>query len=330
VAQLYFEGFDLGVPPDWSWVGGVVTSNGATAYGYGSAMSVTGVTVAKSIPATADVYVGFRYSASASNTGAQGVFRLHGDGNTTEHIRLWWSSPTTLTLGRGANVVASAPVNEPLAGAWAYVEIRATVADTGGRCIVRVDGQTVVDFTGDTKNGGTASTIDGIQFVGAGSGAVRYLDDLYVNDATGAAPHNGFYGPCRVYSLAPTGPGTDTQFTASAGANWTCVDEQPASASDYVTSATIGARDTYAIADLPASVSQVFGVRPTAIAKSSDGAAVNLKTAVRSGGTVYGGVVTPLGASDSTVATVRSIDPATGAAWTVAGANAAEAGFEVA
>lgn len=331
MAQLYFEGFELGAPADWSWgTGGTVTTTASTAYGYGQALSFTGVTISKSIAATADIYLGFRYSTTASNTGSQGVFRLHGDGGTTEHIRLWWSSSTTLAVGRGTTVVATASVNEPLLGAWVFVEVRATIADTGGRCVVRIDGQTVIDFTGDTKNGGTATTVDSLQFVGAGSGTTRYIDDLYVNDATGTAPNNTFYGPCRVYALAPTGPGTDTQFTASSGANWTCVDEQPASATDYVSAATIGTRDTYALADLPGSVSAVYGVRPTAIAKSSDGAAVNLKTAVRSAGTVYGGTITPLGATDAAISTVRSVDPATAAAWTVAGVNAAEAGFEVA
>lgn len=332
MAQLYFEGFELGIPADMSATGttgaGIGTSS-TTAYGYGLCATNGSWTLTKTFPATSDVYIGFRYSASATNAATQ-VIRLYGDTGLQEHLRLWWSSPTTLSLGRFSTQIATAAVNEPLAGSWAFIEIRATIADTGGRCVVRVDGQTVIDFTGDTKNGGTASTLDSLQFGGAGSGTIRYYDDLYINDATGAAPHNTFYGPCRVYALAPTGAGTDTAFTPSAGANWTCVDEQPASAADFVTASTVGARDTYAMADLPGTVSQVFGVRPTAIAKSNDGAAVNLKTAMRSAGTVYGGTTTPLGAGDSTVATIRSVDPATGAAWTVAAVNAAEAGFEVA
>jgi hypothetical protein len=107
------------------------------------------------------------------------------------------------------------------------------------------------------------------------------------------------------------------------------VDEQPYSATDYVTGST-GQRDTYAMGDLPASPGTIFAAQTVAIAKKTDAGALSLKTAVRSGGTLYTGTATALGTADGTVRTVRTTDPATGAAWTASGVNAAEAGAEVA
>lgn len=328
MALLHFEGFELGFPADWGTALGTVTTSSSTALGYGLCLSNNNSTLTKTFPASSQVFIGFRYTASSSNSPTQ-VLRLYGDAGATEHLRLWWSSTTTLSLGRSATVIATASVPEPLAGSWSYIEVWATIADSGGRCVVKIDGATVIDFTGDTKNAGTASTLDSMQFGGAGSGVLRYYDDVYICDATGTAPHNTFLGPCRVYALSPTGAGTDTQMTPSAGANWQCVDEQPASAADYVTGST-GQRDTYATADLPSSAGTIFAVQASVVAAKTDAGALTLKTAMRSGGTVYTGTAGALSVSDTIIRTIRTTDPATSATWTKSGIDALEAGAEVA
>jgi hypothetical protein len=136
-------------------------------------------------------------------------------------------------------------------------------------------------------------------------------------------------GDVRVYSLSPTGAGSSTQFTPSSGANYTTVDELPYSATDYVTSGTSGNRDTYAVADIPATAGTVFAVQSNVIAKKTDAAPISLKSALRSGASVYYGSPVSLGASDGAVTDLYTADPATSTSWTISGVNALEAGFEV-
>ncbi|WP_330473837.1 hypothetical protein [Terrabacter sp. C0L_2] len=329
MALLHFDGFDLGdYPTIYSLSSATFAATStSTRFGSGSAFALrSGGVATLTFPASSTTYVGFAYSAPVSANAA--VLSAYGDNNVTEHLRLWWSSSTTLAVGRAATVLATAAVNEPV-DSWVYLEVMVTVADTGGRVVVKVDGATVIDFTGDTKNAGTATTIDTIRMTTGTGSLPRLFDDLYVCDGTGAAPHNTFLGPVRVYTLSPTGAGTDTAMTPSAGANWQCVDEQPYSATDYVTGST-GQRDTYALADLPASPGTIFAVQPTTVAAKTDAGALSLKTAIRSGGTVYTGTAAALGSTDTSVRTIRTTNPATSAAWTKANVDALEAGAEVA
>jgi hypothetical protein len=52
-------------------------------------------------------------------------------------------------------------------------------------------------------------------------------------------------------TLRPTGTGTYTELTPSAGTNWSCVDEAVVNDADYVSNGTLNstARDTYQMAD---------------------------------------------------------------------------------
>jgi hypothetical protein len=196
----------------------------------------------------------------------------------------------------------------------------ATVADAGGRCVVKVDGATVIDYTGDTKNGGTNSTIDTVELYRNQAGT-NYYDDLYMNDT-------GLLGPCRIYTLAPTGAGSSTAMTPSTGANWSCVDEQPYSATDYVTGSS-GQRDLYALGDLPGSPGTIHAVQVASVAKKSDAGALNLRNNIRSGGTTYQGASSALATTDGSIVDAWTTDPATSSAWTASGVNALEAGAEV-
>ena len=129
-------------------------------------------------------------------------------------------------------------------------------------------------------------------------------------------------------TLIPNGAGASTQFTPSSGANYTTVDELPYSATDYVQSNTSGNRDTYTFSDL-SNVGTIYGVQNNFIAKKTDAGSLSLKSAVKSGASVYYGSSAVLATNDATVSDTRSQDPNTSAAWTQSGVNALEAGFEV-
>jgi hypothetical protein len=91
----------------------------------------------------------------------------------------------------------------------------------------------------------------------------------------------------------------------------------------------VGQRDTYALADIPATVSSVLGVQTNVISKKTDTGPMNVKPALVSGGSVYYGATTPLTSNDTTLVDVRNVNPATGLQWSVTDVNNLEAGMEV-
>jgi hypothetical protein len=255
---------------------------------------------------------------------------FYGDNGATQHIGISTNANGQWIVMRGSTQIAiSAAILQ--VGAWAYVEAWVVIADSGGRCVVKINGDIVIDFTGNTKNGGTATTLDKVKISGISNfNTDQYWDDLYLCDATGPAPYNTFLGEHRIYSLAPTGAGSSTQWTPDSGSNYSRVNEVPYSAANYVQSATSGQRDTYTMADLPATVGSILAVQNNTIAKRTDAAAISIKPAIQSGASVYYGTAVALTANDATVRDLRTIDPNTSTAWTVGGVNALEGGFEVA
>jgi hypothetical protein len=223
-------------------------------------------------------------------------------------------------------------VADPLSasGVWHYIEISATLNDTTGNVVVKVNGVTLINFTGDTKNAGTATTIDKVRFIRTGSQNIL-VDDVYILDSTGSAPYNTFLGEIRVHTISPSGAGASTQWTPSTGANYTTVDELPYSTTDYVAGTTSGHRDTYAMGNLPSNVGTIYAVQTAIIGKKTDAGAMSVKIVDRPGSTNYATSAFTFTTTDVTyVEPLRTVNPDTSAAWTASEVNALEAGVEVA
>lgn len=287
--------------------------------------------VRKGFAAAAEVVVGFAFRLD-NLAAARTLLTLHGDAGATAHVNIQVTTAGALSVFRGITSVATSSAGTIVAGQWYYLEVRATIADAGGIVQTRIDGALVNNFTGDTKNGGTANTID---FVTLGTATVTdplvTYDDLYILNALGSAPVNTFLGEVVVQTLVPTGAGANTQLTPVGSANnWENVDELPYSTADYNASDTVGHKDTYAMGNLAASTGTVFAVQTNIIGNKTGPGAASFKPVVRSGGTDYVGTATPLGPSPSWIGEVREQNPATSAAWAVSGVNAVEVGAEVA
>jgi hypothetical protein len=330
MALLFMDGFDIGDPVQKGWYpfSGSLSATATTRFGTGRSMHTTNVSglALKAITPQAHVFVGFAFSfrnTTVATTDA--FFALCTDGSATQHVRLQFVNMMTLGLYRGSTLLQSYALNFSV-GTWNYFEIEATIDDTVGTCTVRLNGAQIFNFTGDTRNGGTSTLID---TVGVG-GYDRDIDDVYICDDTGPAPYNTFLGEMRIYSLSPTGAGSSTQWTPDSGSNYARVNEVPYSAANYVQSTTSGQRDTYTMADLPASAGNVLAVQNNTIAKRTDATLISVKPAIKSGASIYYGSAVALTTSDATLTDLRTIDPDTLSGWTVSGVNALEGGFEVA
>ncbi len=330
MALLYMDGFDAGdVSTKWRNGSGSGTSP-ATRFGTGRWAQPPNSSIMNydmSAPSS-QVFAGVAMTASNIDTNVRSYMSFYGDGGATQHLTVGIRT-NGIVLSRGGvgsttlgTYTFSCPSN-----AWQYIELGATINDTTGTAIVRLNGVEVINYTGDTKNGGSATTIDSIGLGMNGTPGSKF-DDFYLCDSSGASPYNTFLGDVRVQTLVPNGAGSSTQFTPSSGANYTTVDELPYSSSDYVSSTTTGNRDTYALQDLSGSPT-IFGVQNNVIAKKTDSGTMALKPAIKSGASVYYGSAVPLASYDIVLSDTRSLDPNTSSAWTVSGVNSLESGFEV-
>lgn len=217
---------------------------------------------------------------------------------------------------------------------WYVLEVRATTpADTGGVLQMKVDGVLDIDFSGDTLGAYEPANFRLVGLGNAGLTGATYqvaaqglYDDFAVNDTAGAV-NNSWPGRGGIEALVPTGAGATTGLTPSAGANWDCVDEVPASDADYVGAETVDLFDTYGLSDTV----QTGGVPAVCVwlrAALAEAGAGNVATMVRASAANYTGSDLGIDTTFKYVSQIYETNPA-GGVWTTAALDGIEAGTKV-
>lgn len=339
MALLFIDGFDHYATADitkkWTAIGaGSPVINASAGRRSGGALLCPNATtntanMQKTLPSSyATLIVGFALKVSAFS--ARSVVRLMD--TATVHVNVFLNLDGTLSVRRGTTVLTTT-ASALSTDTWYYLELKATINDTTGSYDLRLNGSSWTSGSNvDTRNAGNASVnvvslgTDGV----ATNALTQSFDDLYVADTSGSAPHNDFLGDVRIDTLYPTADGTYTQFTPSTGTDhYALVDETAPNTSDYVESSTAGHKDSYAMGDLSAITGTIFGVQVSAAALKDDAGARSLKVGVRSSTTDSVDAGTALSTSQLYYSRILQTDPATTAAWTESGVNAAQALVEV-
>jgi hypothetical protein len=302
---------------------------GYGSYWYASATGLRAFTV--NFTASSQVFVGVGCNNSG---GSSSTITFYGDAGATSHTTITLNGSGSIAITSGGSVRATSAAGILPVGGWAYLEISVTVSDTVGEVHVRIDGAgtDLISWTGDTKNGGTNTTIDAVRLSTANSSNPQVsFDDLYICNSTGSE-NNTFLGDVRVVSLLPNGNGDSSQFVRSDSNptdNYLLVDEEPYNTSDYVGASTSGYRDLYQLGNLPATTSSVLGISQTMIAQKTDAGAAEIKHAIKTGGTIYysSNITTP--ASWGAFVRMLELNPGTSALWTTSDVDSLQAGFEI-
>jgi hypothetical protein len=201
---------------------------------------------------------------------------------------------------------------------------------------VWLDEQLIIDFGGDTKNGGTDPNYNTMQFediMPQSPYSVATWDDLYILDTTGTT-NNSRLGDIDVIALRPNGNGSSTQLTGSDGDqidNYALVDDAGApSSTDYVSGAGAGLTDLYTLQDSPANIQQVQAVRVGYDAQKGAAGYAAMKPVVKASGATSNELVQPLSTSKTQYqSSIMETDPS-GAAWTKTTLDGTEIGVETA
>jgi hypothetical protein len=341
MALLFMDGFDGGdMSSKWTSNAGW-GANATTRFGSGrSASDGSGHAIAKQITASAQVTVGY---AMTNNGGHSTSVGLLGDNGATIHLGLFHNPSTYLLELRrgnafGGGTLLATGTTQLYPNLWNYIEIQATIADAGGVVTVRINGNNTtpeISFTGDTRNAGTSTNIDLVQFNssgfdGLGGTGSGFLDDVYILNSVGTT-NTTFLGDVRVHSLAPTGNGTDSGLTGSDGNqvnNYLLANTMPVQSVTY-NGAQFPARDTYQMADLPATVANVFGAQNNIYAAKNNNNAAAAKSVILLNGNRYYSSQLGITTAFRNYCVLYELNPDSGVAWTAADINAAESGMEV-
>ena len=222
---------------------------------------------------------------------------------------------------------------------WHWIEIAVKNANSGGIVSVYLDGVQEINFSGDTfvSSGSATDPVNGIVFeANSTQDTTYYIDDIICYDdetavTTGDLTYTASYpiGDSRIETIVPNGAGTNSGWTASAGVNYTCVDESPhTNDTDYVSSTAAAQTDTYAFGNLAGTISTCHAVHVNTYLKADGPGTADVKAvALSSGSTTEGATITARTAYRLDQTNIP-LDPNTSSAWTTAGINAAEFGVD--
>jgi len=316
-----------------------------TPFGYGRSLQ----TAAGSYSTNGNTYRNYKYqlpSASAkltigcyyywggagTNSATQRIISVFGDAGATLHGFLGVTNAGAINAHNGAATVLSTVAT--IVAGWNHFEWTQTVSDTVGTIEVRMNGVVVYTFSGDTRNGGTLTTLDsfalggGSSPTGASTTSIVRWDDVYALNDLGSR-NNAPLGPCQVQTLLPNGAGSSTQWSPTAPPNYSDVNDAPDNSAIYVYDGTAGHRDTYAMDDLQTGTDTIYGVQQVSYARALDAGPNKLKQAQKSGATVSYGTTQAVSPTSASQFDIFEVNPATGVAYTQSELNAIEAGFEL-
>lgn len=308
----------------WAYSSGSISADGAGPFDYGRYIQNPDGQ-GRSIPATSVLWFQAHIYVGSTPNGVT-MIRLEDSLAGTQQITFTVLADGRMEVrrGTGTTLAASDPGVFSL-NTWHFIQIRALIANSGGNVQVWLNGRKHIDVTGDTQN--TANAHVNYWALGWGGGPQARYANILIYDESGAAP-NARTPETRIYADLPNAAGGSSGWTPSAGSNYQCVDEQPNDGdSTYVSAAAAGLDDAYAC---PASVpggSTVYAVGVEFDARKDDAGTNDIDGLVRSGGANYpSGSTSPLTTTYQRFRRIWATDPATGAAWTVSGANAAQPG----
>jgi hypothetical protein len=289
-------------------------------------------------PADTTAIVGCAHVKSANNIGTLGQGLLSVLDVATPQVTVRLNPDMRLSVVRGAHdgTVLGTTTTALSTGVWAYLELQTTIHPSSGTAALYINGVSALSLTGVNTRATANTSWNGVLMGSRTSASNTYIvsagsdddyDDLYICDGSGSAPWNTVLGDVRAVRLLPTSDGANTGWTTSTGStHYALVDEVgPNDETDYVSTTTTSAKDTYGFEDLPSGVT-VYGVQVNICARKTDAGTSTLTAVTRHSGTDYDATAQPLGTSYAYASFVLQTNPGTSAQWIESGVNGAEWG----
>ncbi len=273
--------------------------------------------------------VGWRGNPSYSSS-EEDLATLSSDNHTTRHLTMTISSGKVIKVYRGTSagtlLGSSAPLTAP-----AYLEWTATLG-ASGYVEVRVDGVTVISFSGNTKNGGTMTVFDSFGIdVSSLSDSNTSIDDVYVTNGAGST-NTSFLGDVTILVSKPNANGDLSMCVNDSGNSTNNYSHTALSGGGYADGVNTNDEDLYNMGDISgyAAPFVLAGVVVYAAAGKTDSGARSWALHGKTGGTETAGptIALPIDTAPSTYHKwALDLEPS-GGAWSFSDFNSTQFGME--
>ena len=212
------------------------------------------------------------------------------------------------------------------AGTWYYLEWKVKLHSSLGTAELRVNGVTVVSATGvNTLGTVVANVTPTLVYFRIYS---AHIDDVYFLDSTGST-NNDFLGDVRVDVHRPTADGVQGWTPSTGVSHYALVDETTPNTTDYNSTNTLNAVDTFVMEDLKNSGARIVAVATNMYHSKEDAGACLVAPVTRISSTNYVGLdYAPSASSYNYAQQFKEVNPATGLAWSESTFNATEFGYK--
>ena len=332
MALLFCESFDWSTTSaDYlaKWAGGLAGGSvivGAGGRNGSNGMNYDNGALTKGVGTPATFISGFAYKWGSA--GAR-VFGVAYDGASLQDD-LYVDATGLLSVRRGGSVVLATSTRAIALSQFYFIEWKVFIHASAGTVEVRVNDEVWISATGLNTQATANAYVTSVGIAAPGGSSLQTFDDFYICDTTGTA-NTTFLGDIRVQAILPTGAGATTGWTPSAGANYQNVDEAAENGdTDYNSTATAGAIDTFAMGNVSPSTGSVKGVQHQPVVRKDDAGTRTVAPIARIGATDHvAGAGVNVNTTYAPVVVMAETSPATGAAWTIAEVNAAEFGVKL-
>lgn len=326
MARVFIDGFETGTLGLWDSVIGspAISTVWKAAGSYSAKVNAGGI--GRTIANSSKIYIAasFIQSSALTSGGSLMVFK---DGSTVIGSLAFSTATRQIRYLRGSTVISTGAAALTTAVAYRIETFLQVSSDAGvGRCVVKINGTTDIDFTGVTQPGATTQFNNVILSDTGLYYPFSYIDDVVFDDAT-------WVGNTKIIALSPSASGASTGWTPSAGENYACVDEVPITTADYVSVNTASALDLYNLPSVISSATSIQSIQ-VSIVHEVEGAPTPTKTqiAIQHNSTqAFSSSLTPGAAGSPAYGTkLWDTNPVSGSSWTVSDINSLQIGIKAA
>lgn len=278
-----------------------------------------------------EVILGFAWKGNTLTGHSTAGCVCFGNTDSLDQFIINPSSDGSISVGKwGTGPFTSSAASILSINTWYYIEIRIKASNTVGECEIKVDGETILNISGeDTLYSGSTENWSSLKIRGDNGGFGFYFlfDDLYILDLSGSK-NNDFLGDCRVDTFHPNASGEATVLTPAGGSeNFECVSGELYSTASHVQGNT--GIDTYAFP--PCGISgEIFGIQPVyGSGRTEPITSMKSTNIVRVASTNYSGEEHTETDSPSFKTDIFEIDPSDDGDWTATKIDASEFGVKL-
>lgn len=218
-------------------------------------------------------------------------------------------------------------------GNWHWVEFSTIISTTAGLLGAYVDGVQDINFSGVTalNSGYVPTAVSSITIYpgkhATANGGSGFIDDFIMYDGTGSSMNSFPLGPQRISLLEPNGAGDSAQFTPSTGNNYAAVNSGYANSTTFVSDASTGNVDLYAMGDMSYNPATINAVVANYYGQNSGTGTSTLNPKIKTSSTVAtnSGITLNVGANKGYQSAFYT--DAGSSAWTETSVNAMQMGM---